>query len=396
MTMSLPIIFLAGLGTFLTPCVLPLIPIYLGALSGFGVEEAQEQGWRGRLKMVGGSLSFVLGFTVVFVALGLASSLFGRALADHRQLLTQLGGLLVFVFGLKFMGFLKLDFLEREARLKMPEAGGFFGNVAFGVVFALGWTPCIGPVLGSVLTYTASAATSPWMGALYLLAYAAGFAVPLLAVAFLLGTAVSLMDKLKKHMQKIQTVGGAALVLVGVVLITGKAAWITGGTAEAGPRGERCEDLTKSGKPTVVQFKSPDCVICKEMEPVVNRLRNDCAGSQARIREVVVADSGKSPLVKKHRVVGYPTFIFFNSKGEEVARLVGRQKLQSLRQHLTLITGQSCPYIGGPEGRGPPKDAHPGHGLDESATRAKPRGSGSGGGGSCGEGDTGAEGAFCD
>ena len=355
MSMSLPVIFLAGMGTILTPCVLPLIPIYLGALSGFGIEEAEKQGVRGRLKVVAGSLSFILGFTIVFVALGLVSSIFGQALSSHRQILTQLGGLLVFVFGLKFMGLLDLGFMEREARLKMPKAGNFFGNVAFGVVFALGWTPCIGPVLGSVLTYTASTATSPLAGAGYLLAYAAGFAIPLLAVAFLLGTAVSLMDRLKKHMQKIQKAGGVALVFVGVLLITGNISMMTGNTASAGATAEKCGDLTEPGVPAFVQFKAPGCSICREMEPTLDQLTSDCSGVSVKIREVVVEDSSRSALVKKHRIVGYPTFLFMDSEGNEVARLVGRQNLDVLRQHMTLLTGKSCPLIGSRDGTGPPE-----------------------------------------
>ncbi len=345
--MSLTLIFLAGLGTVLTPCVLPLIPIYLGALAGSGdFKEIEGQGLKGRLRILGASLSFILGFTIVFTSLGLVSGFFGSALANHRLLLTQLGGLLVFLFGLKFLGLLDLGFLDREARFKMPKAGNFAGNAAFGVVFALGWTPCIGPVLGSVLAYTASTASNPWVGASYLLVYSAGFAIPLLATALLLSAAVSYMDRIKTHMQKIQKIGGVALMFIGVLLITGNISLITGGGVAATPTAERCTDLTEPGVPTLVQFTSPGCAICKEMEPVIETLSSDCAGMKVRIREVVVEDPGRSDLFRQYRVVGYPTYIFLDEEGLEAARLVGRQKLETLRQHMSLITGEKCPNIG--------------------------------------------------
>lgn len=400
MTYSLPALFLGGLATFLTPCVLPLIPVYLGSLAGFSLDEA-ERSVSNRVKLFLGALSFVFGFTVVFVALGLASTFAGKALAAHRDLLLRIGGLVVFLFGLKFIGVLRLGFLEKEARLKMPQTGNLLGNLGFGVVFALGWTPCIGPVLGSVLAYTASSTTDPWTGALYLLVYSAGFAVPMLAVAALLGTAVTVLDKLKRHMKKIEIVGGAALLVIGVLLVTGNVSWfVPGGGAAAGQ--EACAQTVekRASVPRMVEFKSERCEICREMEPVVDQLKKDCAG-RVRIKQIVAGKPGGRRLMKKHRVVGYPTFLFLNEEGEEVARLVGRQRLRTLRQHLSLLTGEQCADVGRPQGGGrkarePPQGDSQG---DPARLPREPRGLPEGGecgaGGGEASGSQPAEGATC-
>ena len=377
---SLPVIFLAGLGTFLTPCVLPLIPIYIGTLAGTTVQEA-ERSLSGRWRVLKGSFTFVLGFTVIFVALGSASSLIGRVLAEHRQLLTQAGGLLVFLFGLKMLRMLKFDLLDREFRITARTGSGFLGNFLFGMVFALGWTPCIGPVLGSVLTYTAGTTSDPFTGGLYLLAYAAGFAVPLLAVAFFLSAAESVLDRIKRHMHKVEVVGGASLVVVGLLLLFGNTSF--GGPAAARVADELCPE--KQREPVVLEIKSKECPICRSMEPVVGQLRQDCRSHRVTIKQVNVEDD--RAVARKYRVIGYPTFLFFDEKGREVARLVGKQTLKTLRQHLTLLTGLVCPgrpggQISTPEPAGASSSSPA---FDGKASTPS--------GGSCG--DTDLEGAYC-
>ncbi|MCD6499947.1 MAG: hypothetical protein J7M25_16760 [Deltaproteobacteria bacterium] len=337
MHLSVPLIFLAGMATFLTPCVLPLIPIYVGSLAGSTIEEAEES-LAGRWRMLKGALTFVLGFTVIFVALGSASSLVGKAMVSYRHVLTQVGGLVVFLFGLKMLKMLNIGILDREFRVGMNTGTGFWGNLLFGMVFALGWTPCIGPVLGSVLTYTAGTTSDPIKGGLYLLAYAVGFAVPLLAVALFLSAANTVMDKLKRHMHKVEVVGGASLVIVGLMLLFGN--------ISLGGGGGKAVACTPAGKASVLEFKSASCTVCKAMDPVVDHLKHDCRGHQVAIKQVVIEEGNNRALAKKYRIIGYPTFIFLNNKGEVVARLVGKQRLHVLHQHLTLLTGQTCPAVG--------------------------------------------------
>ncbi len=378
MDYSLPVIFLAGLGTFLTPCVLPLIPIYIGTLAGTTVQEA-ERSLSGRWRVLKGSLTFVLGFTVVFVALGSASSLIGRVLAEHRQLLTQAGGLLVFLFGLKMLRMLKFDLLDREFRINRHTGSGFLGNLLFGMVFALGWTPCIGPVLGSVLTYTAGTTSDPLTGGLYLLAYAAGFAVPLLAVAFFLSAAESVLDRIKRHMHKVEIIGGASLVVVGLLLLFGNTSF--GGPAAAKVADELCPKEHR--EPVVLEIKSKECPICHAMEPVVEQLRRDCRSHRVTIKQVNVEDN--RAIARKYRVIGYPTFLFLDETGREVARLVGKQSLKTLRQHLSLLTGLECPgRVAAPQKGGAAASRTGPSTFEDSDPPA---------GGSCGDSDI--EGAYC-
>lgn len=344
MTLSVTMVFLAGLGTFLTPCVLPLIPIYLGSLAGSTLDEASGTG-SGRGRVIQGALFFIAGSTLVFVLMGLAATLVGRSLHAHRMLLMQIGGLLVFLFGLKLMGVLKIEWLEKELRFQGSSAGTNRKNLLFGIFFALGWTPCTGPVLGAVLTYTASTASDPWTGVLYLSAYAAGFALPLILVATALGTALKVLDRIKKHMRKVEMIGGAALLMVGTLLITGKVSWLTG-KAVAAPAAfvPRCEEA--GGKATVLTFKSSGCSVCAKMEPVMEKLSRMCAGSSVDFRKIDLNLPRNAAMGKAHRIMRVPTFVFLDGKGKEVARLVGRQTLSMLHQHMTLLTGESCSDVG--------------------------------------------------
>ena len=149
---SLPALFLAGLLTFLSPCVLPLVPVYLAMLAGASAVALQEGGNRGRLLLA--TLAFSLGLATVFVVLGLAASAVGRTLSGHRLLVVQLAGLAVFLAGLKLMGLVHVPWLDREARpwlASVRKGSGLLWPLLLGGAFALGWSPCVGPVLGSVL-----------------------------------------------------------------------------------------------------------------------------------------------------------------------------------------------------------------------------------------------------
>jgi cytochrome c-type biogenesis protein len=184
MSFDLPALFAAGLLTFLSPCVLPLVPLYLGFLAGASVAEVRR-GSRAR-RLVVTAIAFSLGLGAVFVALGLAATAAGRYLGEHREALLRVSGVAIALFGVHQMGLLRLPFIQGERRPFLARLGGggsLASAFAFGAAFALGWTPCVGPVLGTALTYAASASASPARGALLLATYAAGLATPLIAVA---------------------------------------------------------------------------------------------------------------------------------------------------------------------------------------------------------------------
>uniref|UniRef100_UPI001F58F040 cytochrome c biogenesis protein CcdA n=3 Tax=unclassified Anaeromyxobacter TaxID=2620896 RepID=UPI001F58F040 len=237
MSFDIPGLFAAGVLTFLSPCVLPLVPIYLGLLGGASVADVRAGGARGRL--VATAFAFAAGLASVFVALGLGASAAAALLAAHREVLLRVAGIVVVLFGLKFLGVLRLPGLDRERRPWLARAapgGSLLASFAFGGAFALGWTPCIGPVLGSVLTYTASSGASPARGALYLGTYAAGLVAPLLFAAAFAPRALRLLDRVKPHLRKVELATGALLVAVGALLATDRLMILmppAGGAAQA-------------------------------------------------------------------------------------------------------------------------------------------------------------------
>ncbi len=219
--------FLGGLLTFASPCVLPLVPIYLSVLVGGDLQAAN--GASGRFRLVGNGLMFVLGFLVVFVALGLAASALGRFLIVHRLAFQQVGGLLVFFFGLKFLGLVKASFLDREKRLQVGGNGTItpLSAALIGFTFAFGWTPCIGPILGSILTFTAVSTHSLGAGAWYLFLYGAGVGLPLLVVAGLAQGGVNFLQRLFRFIPRLEKATGVVLVAMAVLMVTDNVGFLT-------------------------------------------------------------------------------------------------------------------------------------------------------------------------
>jgi cytochrome c biogenesis protein CcdA len=221
MNFTFPALFFAGALTFLSPCVLPLVPIYLAMLAGTSAVALRE-GSRGK-GLVASTIAFSLGLAAVFVMLGLAASAVGRTLSGHRVLVFQLAGLAIFLAGLKLMGFLRVPWLDREARpwlASIRRGGGLAWPFLFGAAFALGWSPCVGPVLGSVLAF-AGTAGSPTKAALYLGTYALGLTLPLVAVSLVAPLALRLLDRAKRHLRVFELASGTLLVAMGLLMITG-------------------------------------------------------------------------------------------------------------------------------------------------------------------------------
>jgi cytochrome c-type biogenesis protein len=173
------IAFSAGLLSFLSPCVLPLIPSYITFITGLSLDDVQNAR---RSALVHGSL-FVLGFTLIFLAMGATATVLGQSLLRHRDWISRIGGLVIIVFGLYLLGVLNIGFLSRERRFHVADKPvGYFGTVVVGVAFGAGWTPCLGPILGTILIYTGSQADLG-KGMWLLLAYSLGLAVPFLISA---------------------------------------------------------------------------------------------------------------------------------------------------------------------------------------------------------------------
>ena len=212
--------FLAGLASFLSPCVFSLVPAYIGYLGGRAAGgEATENN---RFITFTHGLAFVLGFSVVFVTLGVATSAFGRLLFDLRFLLAKVGGIVVIIFGLHMIGVFRIPFLEYDTRVqKAPDRKwGYLSSALMGVFFSAGWAPCVGPVLGAILTLALNGGSIS-TGISLLSAYSAGLAIPFLLAALGLGWVSLTLRKYGKIMHYVEIAMGGVLVIIGIMLFSG-------------------------------------------------------------------------------------------------------------------------------------------------------------------------------
>ena len=216
MTPTLPLAFFAGVLSFLSPCVLPLVPSYLAYVGG---SSAGEQASR-RL-LIRNSLFFILGFSLIFVGLGASASLVGSVLQENRRVLTLVGGVLIVSFGLVMLGVIRLPFLYRDTRQQFSgDSSTPVGAVLLGMAFAAGWTPCIGPVLGGVLTLAGASGTLGF-GVILLASYALGLAVPFLLSALAIGSFTRFSYRFRSYLPWVERISGGILVIAGVMLLTG-------------------------------------------------------------------------------------------------------------------------------------------------------------------------------
>lgn len=209
----------AGMLSFLSPCVLPIVPPYLAYMSGISVGDMQDNSARRRALLP--ALFFVMGLSTVFLFLGFTASAFGAFFLQNQTLFSKISGVVVIIFGLHFLNVFRIPILDRDARLDAGDRGGTaLGAYVLGLAFAFGWTPCIGPQLGAILSIAASEASIA-RGTLLLGVYALGLGVPFLLVAMFMSRSMAVMNRLKKHMVTIERVMGGLLVLVGTMLLTG-------------------------------------------------------------------------------------------------------------------------------------------------------------------------------
>lgn len=209
----------AGLLSFFSPCVLPMVPVYLGYLAGGPIADLEP---RSRQRLVSHALLFVLGFGVVFVSLGIAAGLIGQLLMHHLSSIVTVGGILVIVLGMHMAGLIRLPWLNTQKRLVAgrPGGAGLGGAFLLGFVFAAGWSPCVGPVLGGILLLAADAQTAA-QGGLLLGVYTLGLGLPFVAVAAALGALLPLARRMNRYTRHVSVVGGVLLIALGFAMITG-------------------------------------------------------------------------------------------------------------------------------------------------------------------------------
>jgi cytochrome c-type biogenesis protein len=219
---TIPAALIAGIVSFLSPCVLPLVPPYLIYLTGATIEHVanDEQDAASKRAVMISALVFVLGFSTVFVILGASASLIGSVIRAYAAQLSIVAGVLIILMGLHFLGLTRIGLLMREGRLAMPKPVGLWGAYAMGLAFAFGWTPCIGPILAAILSVAAAEATVT-KGAGLLAVYSLGLGIPFLIAAFMVERFSSVFARMKRHLVHVERVMGALMILTGIAFLTG-------------------------------------------------------------------------------------------------------------------------------------------------------------------------------
>lgn len=220
---NFPVAFTAGVVSFFAPCVLPLLPAYIGYVTGVSLNELKDKGYAPfRRKLLISSLLYILGFSIVFVLLGTAAASIGASLRRYDFIFQRVGGLIILILGLEFAGILHLPFLARTKQLQLPKWAEKLGHTrAFfiGIVFAIAWTPCVGAVLGSILTLAAITGTAI-RGASLLFVYSLGISLPFMIVSLTLASAPKYLTFISRHIGTISKIAGLLLAALGLLLLT--------------------------------------------------------------------------------------------------------------------------------------------------------------------------------
>ncbi|MEK6580917.1 MAG: cytochrome c biogenesis protein CcdA [Nitrospirota bacterium] len=227
---SFPLAFLAGIMSFLSPCVFPLVPSYVSFITGISFEDLTAGADRKRVRnlTITNSLAFIFGFSAVFISLGASSSAVGQMLFRYQEWIRIIGGILVIIFGLFISGFLNLNFLMRDKKIHLSgRPAGYAGAFIIGMTFAAGWTPCIGPILGTILLYASSKGSAVY-GIKLLAVYSLGLAVPFFISALAMNSFLSYSKKLQRYMRAIMIISGLLLIVFGIMLLTNRLRELTG------------------------------------------------------------------------------------------------------------------------------------------------------------------------
>lgn len=215
---ALFIALIAGVISFLSPCVLPIVPPYLAFMAGTSMEDVESGKNR---KVIGAAIFFVLGLSTVFMMMGLGASALGKTFAIYKNQLAIGGGVVIMILGLHFLDIMRIPLLYREARIEAKTKGGsLIGAYLLGLAFAFGWTPCIGPILGAILGIVVNEADAT-KGLVLMMAYSAGLGLPFILAAVFIQKAIKTMNKFKRHLDRIEKISGLMLWTIGLMMITG-------------------------------------------------------------------------------------------------------------------------------------------------------------------------------
>ena len=222
-TVSFPAAFVAGLLSFFSPCVLPLIPAYFTFITGFSIEElTEEYNSEIRKKVCLSTFLFVLGFSLVFILMGASASYLGGLMYTYKKLIRIIGGILIIILGIHLTGLIRIPGLDFEKRINLEKKPlHFFGTLIIGMAFGAGWSPCIGPLLGSILIIAGSQETV-WQGVLLLGIYSAGLATPFIIISIFINFLLVFIKKASKFLKYVNVMAGVVLIAVGLILVSNK------------------------------------------------------------------------------------------------------------------------------------------------------------------------------
>jgi len=222
---SILVAFLAGVLSFFSPCVLPLIPAYICFITGLSMDKLTDinSAENNIKKILGNIILFILGFSIIFVALGASATSIGNIIIKNQKILRIIGGTVIMIFGFHIVGLFKIKFLEYEKKIhiKTKPVLGWFGSLIVGMTFAIGWTPCIGPILGSILAFAATKKTLS-EGILLLSGYSLGLGIPFLITGLAIDKILKLFTKMKKFIQLISISSGVLLIIIGILVLFGR------------------------------------------------------------------------------------------------------------------------------------------------------------------------------
>lgn len=224
-SVSLPLAFGAGFISFFSPCILPMIPVYIMYITGVNVEEELD---KKKLFALTRTLGFVLGFTIIFMIMGTSASFLGKIFAQNKDIFAKVSGLLIFLFGLKMTGIINFNFLNSAKKVKSPKkVTNWISSVLLGMAFAAGWTPCFGPVLASILIYAGGSSTVG-MGVYLLLVYSIGMALPFILTALFINQFNAFMTRTEKIMKYVPIISGVIMIVFGILVFFDKVKYIAG------------------------------------------------------------------------------------------------------------------------------------------------------------------------
>lgn len=210
--------FVAGITSFFSPCILPLIPAYIAFMAGVSVDDNTK---KGRFLILTRTAGFIVGFTIIFVLLGAAASALGTFISKNLNIFRVISGIFIIFFGLTMLGVIKFDMFKFASKVKTPKSKGFLGSILMGMALSIGWTPCIGAVLGSIL-FVAAGQTTFTYGILLLLVYSLGFAIPFIIVSLILDKFDKNISKFEKASVYINKIGGVIIIILGILIMFNK------------------------------------------------------------------------------------------------------------------------------------------------------------------------------